>query len=579
MVMLAGAAVIWDPWGFNGFAAAKAATAAAGLALLALWLARHEAFVLPTRPWPAVAAALGALMLAATLASDSIWRSLLGAPSRLEGLIAWIGFGVAFAVGLSLARTCRDATAGSLVDAAVVAVSAVGAAGALEFAGVELNADLIDYGGRVRSTLANPAVLSGFLILVGPAAALAVARRGPWRWAGAAAVVLAVVNLAAAETRSAWLAVVVVCATASLLASTGRLRILVAAAALAVVAGASLSGRWQQLGHDLRGRAAIWEVAASSIAERPWLGHGPEMFITTYGRHVDDEAVREFGSTIIDSAHSDMLDFAASFGVIAAVLYLGALVCVVVLACGAVRSGDAFRAAIGIGVACYALMQQAFFAHISTDMVWWLMIGLLVADSGVTTRRLSRVGAALMLSAVSVLGVNALSSARNDRIIENSVESATTSDAYELLVQAASHRPFDDLSLILMGDRLSRASDIDVVNRGIGRIREGAEHNEGHPLVALALIDTHMQAHRLTSDADHAAQARLLASELIASEPSNGIAHLKRGIAAWYLDDLDAARSDWERAAFLIPERPEPRENLAVLDARIADMAGDADTG
>ena len=572
MLVLAGAAFVWDPQGFNGYLAAKVATAGAGIGLLVLWLARRSALVLPRGPWPVVAVALGGFMLAATLASDSIWRSLLGAPLRQEGLLAWAGFGVAFAAGLSLRRASRDAAAASLVDAAVVAVAAVGAAGALELAGVELDADLIEFKGRVRSTLGSPAVLSGFMVLVGPVAALASARRGLWRWAGASAAALAVVNLAAAETRAAWVAVIVVGVTASLLASPGaRLRLLIAAAALFAAAGASLSGRWQQFGHDLRGRAAIWEVAASSVVDDPLLGNGPELFIASYGERVSDETVREFGGATVDRAHSGLLDFATSFGAVAGVLYLAVLLCVAALAYRAIRSGDGFRAAVGIGVACYALAQQAFFVHPSTDMVWWLMSGFLVADSGVAARRLPRFGAALMLSAASVLAVNALSLARNDRIYERSVESATATEAYGLLEQAASHRPFDDLSYILMGDLLAQTPDIRVVANGIERIRDGAEHNERNRLVALALIDAQMQAYRITSDGAYATDARQAAAELIATQPANGDAYLKRGVAAWYLGDLEAARSDWQRAAFLMPHRPEPRENLAVLDAGATD--------
>ena len=112
-------------------------------------------------------------------------------------------------------------------------------------------------------------------------------------------------------------------------------------------------------------------------------------------------------------------------------------------------------------------------------MVWWLMVGFLVADSGVAARRLPQVAAALMLSVVSVLAVNALSLARNDRIYERSVESATAIEAYELLDQAASHRPFDDLSYVLMGVRLSQIPDIRVVTDGIERIHDGTKHNRG----------------------------------------------------------------------------------------------------
>ena len=567
MLVLAGAAIVWDPQGFIGYLALKVAMAGAGVGLLVLWLALRSALLLPRGPWSVVAVALGGFMLASTLASDSIWRSLLGAPLRQEGLLTWVGFGVAFAAGLSVRRVSRDGAAASLVDAAVVAVTAVGAVGVLELAGVEFDADLIEFRGRVRSTLGSPAVLSGFMVLVGPVVAVAIARRGRWRWAGASAAALALVNLAAAETRAAWVAMIVVGATASLVASRGRLRLLIAATALVATAGVSLSSRWQQFGHDLQGRAAIWEVAARSVADNPLVGNGPEMFIASYGERVSDKTVREFGGATVDRAHFGLLDFATSFGAIAGVLFLAVLVCVATLAYRAVRSGDGFSAAVGIGVASYALAQQAFFVHPSTDMVWWLMVGFLVADSGLVARRMPWFGIALMLSTMSVLAVNALSLARNDRIYERSVESTTAIEAHELLEQAASHRPFDDLSYILMGDLLAQTPDIRIVANGIERIRDGTAHNQRNGLVALALIDTQMQAYRITSDGDYATEARQAAAELIATQPANGDAYLKRGVAAWYLGDLEAARSDWERAAFLMPDRPEPRENLAVLDA------------
>ena len=76
-----------------------------------------------------------------------------------------------------------------------------------------------------------------------------------------------------------------------------------------------------------------------------------------------------------------------------------------------------------------------------------------------------------------------------------------------------------------------------------------------------------MQAFRLTGDVDSASDAARGATELIRTQRANGDAYLKRGTASYYLGDLEAARSDWERAAFLMPDRSEPRENLAVLDS------------
>lgn len=541
--------------------------AAAGLLLLSWWLSRQSAVVVPGGLPLAAGAGLGVLMLAATVAGDSVWRSVLGAPLRHEGLLAWLSFCVAFVVGLSLRRLHRDAVAGSLIDVAVVAVAAAGAAGMLELAGVPLDADLIEFRGRVRSTFGNPAVLSGFMVLVGPLAAVAATRRGRWRWAGGLACSLALINLAAAQTRSVLVVAAAVGTVAALLRARRWLRWLVLAAVVAAAAGASFTGRWREAGTALEGRIAIWEVAVSALVEDPLLGNGPESFIVSYGEHVSDETVREFGrAAAVDRAHSGVLDFAVSFGAAAGLLYVAVLVLVGLLAARAIRGGDWFNVALASGVAAYSLQQQTFFAHPTSDMVWWLMVGILVSDSGIAVRRLPRMIGVLLVSAAAVLLVNAASSARNDRLYHRAAASATALEAFQHLEEAASHRPFDDLSYVLIGDVASRAPDLLVVRRGIERIEEGARYNAGNELVSLALLDAQLQAFRLTEIDAFASDARASASELISTQRANGDAYLKRGNASYYLGDREAARSDWERAAYLMPERPEPRENLGVID-------------
>ena len=342
---------------------------------------------------------------------------------------------------------------------------------------------------------------------------------------------LALINLAAAQTRSVLVVAVAVGVVVTLLHWHGRLRWLVLAVMAAAAAGASFTGRWSQLGTDLEGRIAIWEVALSAIVEDPLLGNGPEMFIVSYGEHVSDETVREFGrAAAVDRAHSGVLDFTVSFGAAAGLLYVAVLVFVGLLAARAIRDGGWFKVALASGIAAYSLQQQTFFAHATSDMVWWLMVGILVGDSDIAVRRLPRIAGVLMVSAAAVLLVNAASSARNDRLYDRAVASATFSGAYQHLEQAASHRPFDDLSYVLIGDVVARAPNALVVQRGIEQIKEGARFNAGNELVHLALLDAQLQAFRLTEIDAFASDARAAASKLISTQPANGDAYLKRGL-------------------------------------------------
>ena len=574
-LVVVGGAVVFDPRGYNGYLASKVLFASVGLLLLVVSLSRGSALVVPTGLPLAFGAALVGFVVFASVSSDSVWRSVLGAPLRLEGMLAWLGFAVAFAVGLSLRRRYGDAVSESFVKVAVVAVVVVAAVGALEFAGLEIDPDLIEFRGRVRSTLGNPAVLAGFMVLVGPVAVVAATRRDHWRWAGWLTGCLALVNIVAAETRAVWLVVAAIGVFVGFLRLRGRLRWLAVAAVLVALVGSSFTGRWEQVGNDFGERASIWQVAVSVIIDNPLFGVGPEMFIVAFEEQVSDETVREIGGiAAVDRAHSGVLDFAVSYGALAGVLYVTVLALVGLLAVRAVRSDDWFRGAVGVGVAAYSLQQQALFAHPTSDIVWWLLVGILVADSGVAARRLPRVAGVVAVAVVAALVVNAGSVIRNDRLYLTGLESSSFFGAYEPLETAASHRPFDDLSYILMGELLPGTPDVSIVQRGIEHLREGVGQNPGNGLVSRALSDALLQAFRLTGEPSFASDSVDNLSSLIETQDANGDTFLKRGTAWYYLGDIEAARSDWERAAFLMPDRPEPWDNLAV----IGDAAGTSDT-
>lgn len=567
-LFLVGASAVFDRWGYSGYLAIKLVPAGIGLVLMLAALQRERALLVPGGHWLVLGCILLSLMVLSAGTSRAVWRSMLGAPLRLEGLLAWLGFATAFLVGLSLWHRYRDVAAGTIVPMAVVAVLVVGTVGVLETAGVEIDPDTVPFMGRVRSTFGNPARLSGLLVLAGPVAGVAAGRADRWRWAGWVSCLLVLFNLGAAQTRSTLAAAAVWCILFGLVRLRRSQRWIVAVVLLAAVVGSVFLGRWEQISQDLRRRASAWEVAVSVIGDDPLLGSGPEMFIVGYGEHVGDGTVREFGRyPVVDRAHNIVLDFTASYGVPAGLLFLAVLAAVGLLAVGSVRRGDWFRVAVGSGVGIYLLQQQVFFAHPTLDMLWWLMVGVLVADSGVRLVAVPRSARIAMFVVVTALLLNATSVFLNDRLYIRAVKPAPATEAFEHLDRAAGLRPFDDVGYLLMGELLSPAPHASLVTRGVETIERGARHNPGNELVAFALSDVRLQAYRLTGQPSFASDSAHDLSTLLAAQPANGDAYLKRGVAFYYLGDIEMARADWERAAFLMPDRHEPRQNLEVIDA------------
>ena len=548
--------VVFDPWGRSGLLAVKVLAASVALALLLVSLVWARALVVP---WGRAAVAAGAALVLVTLstvASPALERSFLGAPQRLSGLLMWLCFAVAFVVGLSLRRLRGEAAEAVVAGIGVVAVLAVGSLAVLEAAGVDWAFAKLEFEGRLRSSLGNPSVLASFALLVGPlCAAVAVSERR-WRWPALLGCGLAGVALVGSQTRGALVAFGVTAVVFVLVRSSRRQRLWGIAAVAGVLAVTAVVGRWEQFGFGLRGRMAIWRVAVETIGDRPLLGAGPEMFLVEHAQRVSAETVRDWGGQgTTDRAHSGVLDFAVSSGVLGAVAYLAVLVSVGFVAVKAMSSPRPVAAALGAGVLAYAVQQQVFFPHPAVDVVFWLLAGVLAAAVGAGTRPVrSLVFAVVVAGVVAGSLANSWSAVRNDHDFERALTAKTFEAAYGHLADAADRRSFDDEPYILMGALLKDSDDIGLIARGEARIRRGEELNPGNQFVSLALAEVHLQGFRVSRDPMWAHRAAVGLDKLLVVQPNSPTAHLLRGEASYLLGDLESAEAHWQRAAWLSPD-------------------------
>ncbi|MDY7099999.1 MAG: hypothetical protein S0880_02320, partial [Actinomycetota bacterium] len=164
MALLAAAALV-DPWGLLRVTTLRWAVVSTAIAVAAVAVAVGG--YRPRLPRPVAAVGVGTLALVgvATVLADDRATALVGHPRRNLGLLAWVGFAAATAVGAAL--PWRPRIVGAAVTAAGLAITAGAAAdlagwspGGADFAG-----------GRVGGLSGQPAYLGSLALLVGVAAA------------------------------------------------------------------------------------------------------------------------------------------------------------------------------------------------------------------------------------------------------------------------------------------------------------------------------------------------------------------------------------------------------------------------
>lgn len=576
-----GPAVV-DPGGLNPFLPARTAATWLGLAgVVAVAGMRRPA--LPTWALGAGVGLVAWLGLAAVLSAAPV-TSLLGTPTRLLGWVAWLGFALAAGAGAAVGARLGAVTALALIarwSAVPVLVGFVLAAA--EVVGSPIVRTALSFEGRVLGLFGNPGLTAAHLVLVLPLAAACIRQDAAWRRLHTATLVTGVLTLLATQARAALVATALALAVLwgwdhvprgrrARRRSQGAAapqRLVVALAAVAVVAAALVvSGRWSGAGATLGGRVDTWRVAATTVADHPVVGVGPEGFAAAFVQRVDEAfVVAHSREQLTDRAHDVLLDVAAAGGVPALVLLVVLLVGVVLAVRGRVASSPvALAAALGSGA--YVLQQLVLFPQPVHDLLLWFVLGTLLAPSsddvprGRATTRVVGSAAAIVLVAVGGLAVAA------DRLDAGAYRLAPAPGA-EQAARAVDLHPVGDQHALVVADRAAHATAPEVLREAEAVVARAQGRSFPTGLLAVARVDLLLRLHEVTPDGDRAAlgAAEAIVATLLERDGTNGEAWLKYGVVLHEQGRRDEAVEAWRRAELLLPGRAEPRRNLEAVGA------------
>jgi hypothetical protein len=590
----------FDPWGFRPFTTLRWPVVAATMLGAAALAFGHRAGDGPD-PAPAlrrvrrVGAAFLALVAVATVTALDPLPAWIGHPVRHLGLLGWIVAAAGFGVGARLrSERARRVLGRGLAAAAAV----VGGAALVELAGVE-PAGTGFAGPRVGGLFGQPAYLGAAGVLLVPVAVAGAGRAEPvaWRWVARAGAVAAAIAVVASQTRGAWAGLAVAAAVGwPRLRPPGRAGALVAAGAavavLAVVAVTPVGARaWStvDLGDGTtRGRVDEWRLAAAVIAERPWLGAGPEGYRVVAPAHIDDDYARRYGrDAVVDRAHDGLLDVAAAAGIPAAVLYAAGAGAVAVAAWRVRRDRRPLVAGAAAATIGYLVQQVVLFPVAELDPFAWLLAGLVVAAGpgepapGAAVTRVpaaamatTRAAAAAVATVMTFVAAGAVALAGGadavaDRRLAEARRVLAAGDqarASEAADAATRLRPDSLDTWYVAAGVAARGPSILDVDAGLDRVESGRRRSPADP--ALADLHERLLAERavrsgLAADQD---RARAASRERIAADPANPAHHRWLGIVAAAAGDRATAAAALDRALALDPADEPARRVRAQLD-------------
>ncbi|MBI3564734.1 MAG: O-antigen ligase family protein [Elusimicrobia bacterium] len=356
-------------------------------------------------------AALWLAMLAATAVSVDPAASALGMhPQQFYGLLP-----LALVAALYYAAAAAGAEGEEPVaDAFILLAAALAAFAVAQRAAGRpiLTGEPLPEGYRVTSTIGNPVMLGGCLAFLLPFVLRGAL--GPRPRVPRALLPLVVVGLALTWARGAWASAELACGL--YLVFDGRVRVdarraraLGLACAVAAAPAYLLLQRRLAKGDSDSMRVEMLKAAPPMLAERPWLGWGPDTYMIPFRRHKTDRWVKVSHATFVLqlSAHDDLLQAAVTLGLPGLAAYLWLLAAAAAAFRRRLSAPDAgFAAAAAAGLAGLFLQAKVNPVTPSTLALAAIATGLALRRAPAAPRpagRAAAAAAALALAAATAL--------------------------------------------------------------------------------------------------------------------------------------------------------------------------------
>ncbi|MFI5283084.1 MAG: O-antigen ligase family protein [Candidatus Dormibacterales bacterium] len=445
---------------------AEASSAQTRLGAIERWTLRTIAFVLPLTFWPLtfdhyvlpkllvarfLVLALAALFVArAAVANRLVWKrtpldlpllafigsavvsavfgvnlgiGIFGTYARYDGLLTLCTYGAIFWLTVQSIRDAGEARAlqrALIASGFVVAVIAI-----VQWIGDSVTGQPA----RAYGTMGNANVLGAFLVLLCPVAYVEVlsAKSALTRLLAGNALAAMLLALLLTLSRSSWIGLAIAIAILlfgqqlpamrNRLLQAATVALVLSAAALAPVGlehGTSTNGAVSQV-ETVSDRLHVWTDTIPLVAARPLIGYGPDTFGLVYPRYQSGNwgYYAQF-----DKAHSELLQVAATQGVLGVAAYLWLLAAVAL----AFWRGPRFPEGWGLlaGWAGYEVVLQFNFTALPAALPMWILVAAAVVIwSGGSAKQISvglpslraRLLALAVIAGLAALAVPALGSA------------------------------------------------------------------------------------------------------------------------------------------------------------------------